>query len=137
MAAVAYEGVVRVKIDGVLREIEAREDEIVALTQDLIRFPTINPPGEAYQPCAEFISRRLGARGFDVNYVRAAGTPGDSERYPRVNVIGRREGNVAGPCVHFNSHIDVVETGAGWTLDPFAAVIRDGKIYGRGACDMK
>ncbi len=50
------------------------------------------------------------------------GTPGDSERYPRINVIARREGDAPGPCVHFNSHIDVVQTGAGWTLDPFAAV---------------
>ena len=123
--------------ENLLEIIEARREELVELAQALIRFPTINPPGEAYQPCAEFIGRRLGARGFAVNYVRAAGTPGDSERYPRVNVIARREGNVAGPCVHFNSHIDVVQTGAGWTLDPFAALIRDGKIYGRGACDMK
>ena len=123
--------------ENLLEIIEARREELIELAQALIRFPTINPPGEAYQPCAEFIGRRLGARGFDVNYVRAAGTPGDSERYPRVNVIARREGSVAGRCVHFNSHIDVVQTGAGWTLDPFAAVIRDGKIYGRGACDMK
>jgi succinyl-diaminopimelate desuccinylase len=123
--------------DSLLKIIEARRDELVELAQALIRFPTINPPGEAYQPCAEFIGRRLCARGFSVNYVRAAGTPGDSERYPRINVIARREGKVAGPTVHFNSHIDVVQTGAGWTLDPFAALIRDGKIYGRGACDMK
>jgi len=123
--------------ENLLEIIEARREELIELAQALIRFPTINPPGEAYQPCAEFIGRRLGARGFDVNYVRAAGTPGDSERYPRVNVIARREGGIAGRCVHFNSHIDVVQTGAGWTLDPFAAVIRDGKIYGRGACDMK
>jgi succinyl-diaminopimelate desuccinylase len=123
--------------ENLLKIIEARREELVGLAQALIRFPTINPPGEAYQPCAEFIGRRLGARGFAVNYVRAAGTPGDSERYPRINVIARREGGVAGRCVHFNSHIDVVQTGAGWTLDPFAAVIRDGKIYGRGACDMK
>jgi succinyl-diaminopimelate desuccinylase len=123
--------------ENLLKIIEARREELVELARALIRFPTINPPGEAYQPCAEFIGRRLGARGFAVNYVRAAGTPGDSERYPRINVIARRDGDVAGPCVHFNSHIDVVQTGAGWTLDPFAAVIRDGKIYGRGACDMK
>jgi succinyl-diaminopimelate desuccinylase len=123
--------------DNLLKIIEARREELVELTQALIRFPTINPPGEAYQPCAEFIGRRLGARGFTINYVRADGTPGDSERYPRINVIARREGNVAGPTVHFNSHIDVVQSGAGWSLDPFAAVIRDGKIYGRGACDMK
>jgi succinyl-diaminopimelate desuccinylase len=123
--------------DNLLEIIETRRDELVELARALIRFPTINPPGEAYQPCAEFIGRRLGERGFAVNYIRATGTPGDSERYPRINVIARREGRIAGPTVHFNSHIDVVQTGAGWTLDPFAAVISDGKIYGRGACDMK
>jgi succinyl-diaminopimelate desuccinylase len=123
--------------ENLLQIIEARREELVELARALIRFPTINPPGEAYQPCAEFIGRRLSDRGFAVNYVRAAGTPGDTERYPRINVIARREGSVAGPCVHFNSHIDVVQSGAGWTLDPFAAVLRDGKIYGRGACDMK
>src|SRR5471032_3279060 len=125
------------RIDTLLKEIEAREDEMVALTQALIRFPTVNPPGEAYRPCAEFIGRRLRARGFAVEYVHAAGTPGDSERYPRINVIARRDGTARGPCVHFNSHIDVVQTGAGWTLDPFAAIVKDGRVYGRGACDMK
>jgi succinyl-diaminopimelate desuccinylase len=123
--------------ENLLQIIEARREELVELARALIRFPTVNPPGEAYQPCAEFIGRRMSDRGFAVNYVRAAGTPGDTERYPRINVIARREGSVAGPCVHFNSHIDVVQSGAGWTLDPFAAVLRDGKIYGRGACDMK
>jgi succinyl-diaminopimelate desuccinylase len=123
--------------DNLLEMIDARREELIELAQALIRFPTINPPGDAYRPCAEFIGRRLSGRGFAVNYVRAAGAPGDSERYPRINVIARREGRVAGPCVHFNSHIDVVQTGAGWTQDPFAAAIRDGKIYGRGACDMK
>ena len=43
----------------------------------------------------------------------------------------------AGDCVHFNSHIDVVEVGSGWTQDPFGGALVDGKIYGRGACDMK
>ncbi len=123
---------------GILFEsIDARREEMVDLARSLIRFPTINPPGEAYRPCAEFIGRRLSARGFSVAYVRAAGTPGDSERYPRINVIARRDGAAPGPCVHFNSHIDVVQTGAGWTMDPFAAQVADGKIFGRGACDMK
>ena len=117
--------------------IDARREEMIDLARSLIRFPTINPPGEAYRPCAEFIGRRLSARGFNVEYVRAAGTPGDSERYPRINVIARRDGAVSGPCVHFNSHIDVVQTGAGWTRDPFAAQVVDGRIFGRGACDMK
>ena len=125
------------RVDAVLREIEAREDEVVTLTQDLIRFPTINPPGDAYRPCAEYLGNRLAKRGFQVEYVRAEGTPGDTDVYPRINVIARHEGSGKGPCVHFNGHLDVVQTGAGWTEDPFAANVRDGKIFGRGACDMK
>ncbi len=124
-------------VEGLFKSIDARRDELVDLTRELIRYPTVNPPGEAYQPCAEFIGRRLAKRRFSVDYVRAVGTPGDSERYPRVNVIARREGASSGPCVHFNNHIDVVRSGAGWSLDPFAGVIENGRVYGRGACDMK
>jgi succinyl-diaminopimelate desuccinylase len=119
------------------KAIDERRDELVELTRALIRYPTVNPPGEAYRPCAEFIGERMRARGFTVDYVHAAGTPGDNERFPRINVIARRSGNTPGPCVHFNSHIDVVQSGCGWTLDPFAAVVKDGRVYGRGACDMK
>jgi succinyl-diaminopimelate desuccinylase len=52
-------------------------------------------------------------------------------------LVARREGAGSGECVHFNSHIDVVEVGSGWTHDPFGGALVDGKIYGRGACDMK
>ncbi len=123
--------------DALIDSIDARRDELVDLTRQLLRFPTVNPPGEAYRPCAEFIGERLRARGFAVDYVHARGTPGDDERYPRINVVARRAGTAPNPCVHFNSHIDVVQTGAGWTVDPFAGVVQDGKVYGRGACDMK
>ena len=123
--------------DALCRAIEERRDEIVELTRELVRFPTVNPPGEAYRPCAEFLGTRLARRGFAVEYVHAEATPGDSARYPRVNVIARHESGMKGPCVHFNGHIDVVQTGAGWTVDPFAGVIKDGKLFGRGTCDMK
>ena len=124
-------------LEGVLRRIEDRAADLTTLTQDLIRFPTVNPPGDAYGPCAEYLGERLKRRGFEVTYVRAEGSPGDSDAYPRINVIARRESGRPGPCVHFNGHIDVVEPGQGWTVDPFAAVLKDGKVYGRGACDMK
>ncbi|MCV6547393.1 MAG: acetylornithine deacetylase/succinyl-diaminopimelate desuccinylase family protein [Cohaesibacter sp.] len=124
-------------MDDLLQRIEQKEAELIALTQDLIRFPTINPPGEAYAPCAHYIGDRLAKRGFDVRYIRALGTPGDSDLYPRINVIARKEGSNPGPCIHFNSHIDVVEVGNGWTKDPFSGAVEEGKIYGRGACDMK
>ncbi|MCB1421369.1 MAG: M20/M25/M40 family metallo-hydrolase, partial [Nitratireductor sp.] len=123
--------------DGLFQRIDASVDDLVALTCDLVRFPTVNPPGEAYTPCAEYIAHRLKRSGFEIRFERGTDTPGDTDRYPRTNVIARREGRRPGPTVHFNSHIDVVEAGEDWTFDPFAATVSDGRIYGRGTCDMK
>jgi succinyl-diaminopimelate desuccinylase len=123
--------------EALFARIEDQRDALVDLTRELVRFPTINPPGEGYRACARHLGNRLTRGGFDVEYVRAEGAIGDSERYPRINVIGRCEGRGPGPCVHFNGHIDVVEPGHGWTVDPFAGVVRDGRLYGRGSCDMK
>jgi succinyl-diaminopimelate desuccinylase len=124
-------------LEALMRRIEARTDELVDLTQALVRIPTVNPPGDVYRDCAEYLGERLRRRGFTVEYVRGLGTPGDSDRYPRTNVIARYEGRGPGRCVHFNGHIDVVAAGHGWTFDPFAATLKDGRIYGRGTCDMK
>ena len=115
----------------------ARRDDLIALIQDLIRIPTLNPPGDNYLEICEYLDRRLGAQGFQTELVRAFGAPGDSDKHPRWNIVARREGAYKGECVHFNSHIDVVEVGRGWTTDPFGGELKDGKIYGRGACDMK
>jgi len=120
-----------------LRRIDDKREDLVALTRALVRIPTVNPPGEAYRPCCELLGARLGARGFEVRCLRAEGTPGDSDRFPRWNVLARREGSRPGPCVHLNGHIDVVEAGEGWTVDPWAGVVREGKLFGRGTCDMK
>ena len=117
--------------------IDSRRDDLVALTADLIRIPTVNPPGEAYRLCCEYLAARLRLRNFDVHFIRGEGTPGDSERFPRWNLVARREGRSPGACVHFNSHIDVVEAGSGWTVDPFGGAVADGRVFGRGACDMK
>ena len=120
-----------------MRAITRRRDDLIALTQDLIRIPTLNPPGDNYREICEYLDKRLRASGFETQLVRAFGTPGDSEKYPRWNIVARRDGGRTGDCVHFNSHTDVVEVGKGWTHDPFGGELQDGKIYGRGACDMK
>ena len=117
--------------------LQDRRDDLIALTQDLIRIPTLNPPGENYRDICDYLDRRLGEAGFATEMIRAYGTPGDSDRHPRWNIVARRDGTGPGDCVHFNSHIDVVEVGKGWTQDPFGGALVDGKIYGRGACDMK
>ncbi|MGH9347149.1 MAG: acetylornithine deacetylase/succinyl-diaminopimelate desuccinylase family protein [Vicinamibacterales bacterium] len=123
--------------DRVLAAVEAAADEIVNFTAELIRVPTVNPPGEAYPDCARVIGDKLAACGFEVDYVGADGRPEHTAAHPRVNVVGLRRGRHDRPAVHLNGHVDVVPAGAGWTVDPFGGVVRDGRIYGRGACDMK
>jgi len=124
-------------LESLFARIDSKREELVSFTQELVRIPTINPPGEDYLLCAELLGNRLAKSGFSMLYERANNTPGDTERYPRHNVIARIEGKHYGPCVHFNGHLDVVVTGSGWTVDPFEGLVRDGKIYGRGTCDMK
>ena len=116
--------------------IRGRRDDLVALTRDLVRIPTLNPPGDCYREICDFLAARLGSR-FAVEMIRAEGAPGDSAAHPRWNLVARAEGAAAGQCVHFNSHHDVVAVGHGWTTDPFGAEVRDGRVYGRGSCDMK
>src|SRR6266576_3095752 len=123
-------------IDRILEEVDRATDEIVQFTADLVRIPTVNPPGEEYDACAHFLGDFLKRRAFEIEYIEAEGRLEHTARHPRVNVIGSRRGG-AGPVVHLNGHIDVVPAGDGWAVDPFAAVVRDGKIFGRGACDMK
>src|SRR3954454_7069330 len=109
---------------------------MVAFTADLVRIPSINPPGEEYDACAHWLGDALGRRGFAIEYIAAEGRPELTARYPRVNVIGSRRGG-PGAVVNLNAHLDTVRAGAGWTGDPFGGLVRDGKIYGRGVCDMK
>ena len=117
--------------------IDAARDDLVALTQDLIRIPTLNPPGACYADICDYLDRRLSGAGFATEWIRAEGAPGDSDAYPRWNLLARYEGRRAGDCVHFNSHHDVVEVGQGWMRDPFGGEVDGDRIYGRGACDMK
>lgn len=118
-------------------KIEDKKESMIELTQDLIKIPTLNPPGENYREICEYLDTRLSRAGFATELIRAKDAPGDSNQYPRWNIVARREGQKDGECVHFNSHTDVVEVGSGWTFDPFGGQLYDGKIYGRGACDMK
>jgi succinyl-diaminopimelate desuccinylase len=74
---------------------------------------------------------------FEVEYHAAEGRPEHTRTHPRLNVIGTRRGRSMHPLVHLNGHFDVVPAGAGWTVDPFGGEVRDGRIWGRGSCDMK
>jgi len=111
--------------------------EMVAFAKELVAIPTVNPPGEHYRTCAELIGARLAEFDYDVAYVSAEGLAEHTDRYPRVNVVGELRNSPARPRLHFNGHFDVVPAGDGWTVDPFAGIVRDGKLFGRGATDQK
>ncbi|MDE2791104.1 MAG: acetylornithine deacetylase/succinyl-diaminopimelate desuccinylase family protein [Paracoccaceae bacterium] len=123
--------------DALLDEIGARTGALVDLTRQLVAIPTLNPPGANYRDICLFLQKRLERSGYICSLLRAHGAPGDSDRHPRWNLVARREGARPGPCVHFNSHIDVVTVGQDWTRDPFGGDVVNGRIFGRGTCDMK
>ena len=121
----------------ILARIDELAEEMVEFLRQLVRIPTVNPPGENYADCANLIGAKMKEFGYETEYVTAEGLPECSAQFPRVNVIGRMRGERAKPTLHFNGHLDVVPAGEGWTVDPFAAVVRDGRIYGRGVTDQK
>lgn len=136
-------------------------DNLVRLLRDLVRFPTVNPPG-GEEPAARFVERELQAIGCETTLVpygegagarvsgRADRTDGmdrtdgtDRIRPPtpeagRAHVVGRLRGSGERPGLMLSGHLDVVPPGAvPWSHDPFAGEVVDGRLYGRGACDMK
>lgn len=123
--------------DAVRREVEKARDEIVDFTSELVRVPSVNPPGNLYREVAETLGGRLAECGFEVGYVVADGRPEHTQAHPRVNVVGVLRGENERPRAHLNGHLDVVPAGEGWTVEPFAGTVRDGRIYGRGTADMK
>ena len=123
--------------DRISKSVEEIADEMIDFLQGLVRIPTVNPPGENYITGAQFIGAKLQEFGYKVNYIAAEGLAEHTEVNPRVNVLGRLEHTSARPNLHFNGHFDVVPVGDGWTVDPFSAMIRDGKMYGRGVSDQK
>ena len=114
----------------VLKAVDALSEEAVAFTREMVRVPTVNPPGENYEDCARLIGERLRRGGFAVEYHAAEGRPEHTGAHPRVNVVGARAGEGPGSVVHLNGHFDVVPAGDGWTVDPFGGEVRDGRVSG-------
>ena len=124
-------------IDRIVAEVDRAADEIVDFAARLVRIPTVNPPGDEYEACAAVIGDQLRAHGAEVDLLPAIGRIEHTPQHPRINVVGRQAGTGNGPAIHLNGHFDVVPTGLGWTRDPFGGEIVDGRLYGRGSCDMK
>ncbi|CAK9886055.1 MAG: Acetylornithine deacetylase [Candidatus Erwinia impunctatus] len=102
----------------------------VAMQRDLatlVAINTENPPGQERE-AAECVAGWLREAGFNLSFSEYA--PG------RTNVIAVLT-NGAGPVFAFNTHLDTVPAGTGWSSDPFTLTEREGRLYGRGACDAK
>lgn len=126
----------------VLRAVEELQEQLVGFLQELVRIPTENPPGRNYPECARVIGRWMEEAGCEVQYVqvppeRLAELAPQGEGLPRPSVLGRFPGPRARPCLHLSGHYDVVPAGDGWSVDPYAAELRGGRVYGRGASDQK
>jgi acetylornithine deacetylase/succinyl-diaminopimelate desuccinylase family protein len=100
---------------------------ICALLERLVAFDTQNPPGQETE-AARFLAATVAAFGFQADLQEVA--------EGRANLLARLE-NGPGPTLAFNSHIDTVPVGSGWSSDPLRLVERNGLLYGRGSCDAK
>ena len=108
----------------------ASVDPTAALLQELIRVNTSNPPGVTL-PLAEILKKRFEAVGFTVEIFP---TPDAG----KVHFIARLKGDGSKKPILLAAHADVVGVEREkWTVDPFAGVIKDGSVYGRGAIDFK
>ena len=110
-------------------EAEALERSATQLLQELIRFDTVNPPGNE-QACQNFLQDKLEAAGFECTQLSAV--------TGRPNLVARLAGRSDGPRLCYLGHCDTVLANPGdWTVDPWSGEIRDDCVWGRGALDMK
>jgi len=105
------------------------ERDATELLQRLIRFDTVNPPGNE-QAAQEFLKELLEGAGFAVELL--------AEVEGRPNLLARLSGASDGPVLCLLGHVDtVLADPADWQVDPWSGEIRDGCVWGRGAVDMK
>ncbi len=111
---------------------ETRIDQpVLELTSDLIKRPSVSPHDEG---CQDILAARLEKLGFDLEFI----DKNDVRNLWAVYQADSQSGN-AGPHLLFAGHTDVVPPGPldEWRTSPFEPRIENGKLYGRGAADMK
>jgi len=123
--------------------LDQHSSDLLALLRDLVRVPTVNPPGVRYDEVTAKLAAELSALGLKSKRwtVPAALAkkvlPPELRPYPRYNVLGYWPVG-AKKTIHFNAHYDVVPVSGEWAhTDPFSGAVDGGWIYGRGTADMK
>lgn len=107
---------------------ENHNSDAIELTRELIKIDS-SDPGAYEGEIGEFIFRYLSGLGVPV--VKKEVLPG------RFNIMAKLEGEIHDPALIYICHMDTVTIGGGWTVPPLSAEVKKGRIYGRGACDMK
>ncbi len=121
--------------------IKENETALCALLQELVRIPTVNPPGKNYSKIVDLLEEKCRELGMETRIVPvplnyASQFIPNAESHPRLNLIARWDVG-AEKTVHFNAHYDVVPVSGDWRFDPFGGDIVGEWLYGRGADDMK
>ncbi len=107
----------------------ALQDDALRLLTDLLRIPSVNPPGDE-RAAADYVARELTQAGIEPTVLESSAG--------RVNVVGRVKGSGQNAPLLLTGHLDVVPVEPEhWTHPPFDGVTADGCLYGRGAVDMK
>jgi succinyl-diaminopimelate desuccinylase len=105
------------------------EESVVRLLQKVIQIESTNPPGNELD-VARFLEDYLGQAGIKAEVLQYEGK--------RANLIARIRGKGKGPALIFSAHMDTVSAGEiPWKFPPFSGTLHEGKIFGRGAADMK
>jgi succinyl-diaminopimelate desuccinylase len=126
-----------------LKHVEQIGEQIVDYCKELVRIPTVNPPGDHYLELCQYLLSTLKHLNCQAELVqvpesRAAELYPWGQAYPRVSVVGKYLGSRSQSAgLHLSGHFDVVPPGTGWTKDPFQPVLEHGKLYGLGISDMK
>ncbi len=110
-------------------EIGGAAAEAEALLRGLLRFNTVNPPGNE-RAAQEHLAEHLARAGFECELLGA--------EPERPNLVARLRGAAEGPTLCYLGHVDtVLADPSEWTHDPWSGELADGFIWGRGALDMK
>ena len=106
------------------------QDEAADVLSKLIRFDTVNPPGNE-RACQEWLKGYLEDAGLECRLLCG-------EDRERPNLVARLPGEAAGPSLGYLSHVDtVLADPEDWRHDPWSGELHDGELWGRGAVDMK
>lgn len=111
--------------------VDEHRSELIRISSELVRIPSEDPPSDTHAMVEYLINEIKDIEGVTYQtYTRVE---------PKISLIAWLKGSKPGKKLIFNGHIDTFLVGSpeGWEADPFSGLVKDGKVFGRGSCDMK